>query len=400
MSIEHTNHQPPLRVETKEEAYARLAALPVYHDVPAGLEYAEHYIVAYPTRTRIDWGARQYHPGDEYRYADPNANDRHKEVYDMGVEGHKGQLSQYYNILTDDGFWWRNSPRAMNAIDRSLRQVHRVVATEHETGRRSSIDVMNCTKDDLTAEEEHRLERTMQAVSVFTRGKIFSRMAGIVLSSKETFGLDDPTAAGDFNNFSGIMHLNMDKLRALDEVTAGRYKAYFGADSDLSAFEIATAHEAGHGMDLRSAEEVRARLMDPYVYAEEPMPNGATGAFSYFDSLPGWTREVAEVNGKQKDVWRFNEIEAVEYGELPPTNYACTRPSEDVPESFAIAALGGDTSALRQRAKIVGEMVDQAQGRVLGEHVVALGLVQPENGVYIPRRLQAIKLHVGVPIQQ
>lgn len=392
MRVEQQYSTSQLRLETQEEAFGRLSSLPVYHEVPKGLVYGNAHIDAVRTSSGVDWWVA-HSPSSLSEYIDPTQGDDYARAYEAGVEAFHKQINKYSGLLDADGFWWNYSLQAKAAVEKNLRQVHRISANENHSDRSFTMDIMNATDADLSEEEIGRLERTMQAVSTFTRGKIFDRVMGIVLCADEFF-IDH--SLGGFNPFSGVMRLNFDEFRDNADALPPRYARYFKGRKDVGVLEITLAHEFGHGMGIRNLGEAAVRGIDINTYAGYSIA-GISDEYSYFDTLPGWEHTVIEEgDGESRTVWRFNETVGLEYGEMPPTTYAWTKPREDEGESFGITALNADTSTMRGRAKAAHDMVDLTPAAELGPHTIAIEQVQSE-GVFVPGKLQAIKLAVGVP---
>jgi len=291
-----------------------------------------------------------------------------------------------------DGAWWRYSP-AEGAVNNSLREVYSVAAHE-AAGTRSVMEVLNCSSIELAADELAILKDTIEQVGKFTRGKIYDRVKGIVFCGDEEFADHD---LGGFHFPSGVMRLNMDKLRdAMHTGLPQRYIPYFRGKNNVSAFSITLAHELGHAMDIQTMEEVNRHFISPDQHGYMAL-GSRTASFSSFNELPGWTYKVVPQGryGK-RDEWRFDVGQALEGREYPPNTYAHTKPSEDMGESFAIAALGGDMSSMPMRRNRIRETIDRAEGREAASHQLEMQKIEPQDGVYRPRKLGALALDVYI----
>jgi hypothetical protein len=391
------SYQPrAITVETQEEATRRLREeLPVLPpDAEAAPGVVDMHLVHHKLTSGYQyWSQRYSEPGEDVaRVMDPNAGE-----YESAKEYVKAQDGFYQHVLTAaDGRWWQGS-KAEQRIGESLREVYQGRAYD-DAGTEKTIDILNCADSDLTEEELASMQEVLTEVGNYTKGKIFSRMRGIVFLPDSDFEDKD---LGGFQFASGVMRLNLDEFRAGAGALPPRYQRYFQGRTDVDTPKIVFAHELGHVMDLTTTDEVDALFIDKDQHGWMAM-GGRTGDFSAFNRLPGWKHQVVEDDkGFKKDVWNFDVTSALEeaWGETPPTNYGQSKPHEDTGESFAIDSLGGDMSTLRMRQKVLHEMIKNAVGDEMGPLKFTVAKSKLENDIYRTNKLKGLRLKLYEAIE-
>jgi hypothetical protein len=187
----------------------------------------------------------------------------------------------------------------------------------------------------------------------------------------------------------------MDVVREQANEMAHRYKKYFPEDTKVGFLELIVAHELGHAMDIQTIEEADKHFIDKDKYNWMGWSN-RTGSFSVFDNKFGWTHTLEKtketISGSYDreveqtvNVHRMDDALETECGEYSPTGYGRTNPKEDFAESFAIAALGGDTARFAGRTKVIADALVQAEGsNLIGPQLVKFSKLNCEDGVYRP----------------
>jgi hypothetical protein len=316
---------------------------------------------------------------------DPTADTKSAKVF----EASKAQLLNenlfYKFALKRTSRWWETSATSLQKVDveHTLREVWRtIIHMDNETTE--GIDILNCSPEVLSDDEHEAFSDTLHKISNLTEGKIHSRIKGIILCGD---GVLDDKSVGEFNHSTGVMLINISEARRFKGVMPPRYAPFFAPGDALLPLKILTAHELGHAMDIKTIEEAEAHILDvnPHRRGYRTMaPNGIIGASS-FDVLPGWTAAIAKGDYGDTNQWHFNVTEATEFGEAPPTEYAYEEPREDNAESFAIIALGGNTSSMKIRHKLVLQTMELAEGKKLQPHKVDLQHIVGAGETYVPR---------------
>lgn len=254
--------------------------------------------------------------------------------------------------------WWEANKQLSDEVEGSLYEGFQLKLEDESGEILTSMDVLNCTPTPLSPADMAALQHTVKKVSDFTDGKIFSRVNGIVLSSRDKF---ENNSLGGYRRHGGYLRVNFDELRKEEgDELAPRYKPYFKDQPEIGTAEVNLAHELGHSLDLHSAEEAEASKL-PQVW------DAGVGMHkvSAFHGNVGWRHSVQDhekgLLGKV-DHWNLDDAAMTEQREFPPTTYAASQPAEDFAESFAIAALNGDTSTLDLRTATVKQVIEAAEG--------------------------------------
>lgn len=255
--------------------------------------------------------------------------------------------------------WWEVNGQLSNEVEKSLYEGFQLKLQDESGEVLTSMDVLNCSPIPLSAEDMNALQQTVKRVSDFTQGKIFSRVKGIVFSSGDKF---ENKNLGGYIRHGGYLRVNIDELRKEEgDELAPRYKPYFKDQPEIGSAEVNMAHELGHSLDVHSAEEAEASELQDGVWD----PGFGMHKVSAFHGNVGWKHSVQDhekgLFGKV-DQWNLDDAAMTEQREFPPTSYAATEPAEDFAESFAIAALNGDTSSLGLREATIKRVIDAAEG--------------------------------------
>ena len=275
-----------------------------------------------------------------------NADDR--PIVDEAVAGLPNDAATIDRI-TKHYRWWEGAPRDLDK-DVEERLLDQLQIKNDETGQ--SVDILNCSAEALTTEEQKLIADTFQAVANFTGGKVFERVRGLVLSQRDRFEGD---TVGAYMSYAGIVRINMDQLRELSKEAeeSSRYDKYLGGGR---FFEAVFAHELGHAMDITSLDQAEKAG----IQTEGKITNafgGVTHDFSLFDEQFGWTggEVVQDPNQKWVRDWKIDPAHEIECREFSPTNYGTTNPKEDFAETFAIMSLGGKRDSFPLRAAKLAE---------------------------------------------
>jgi hypothetical protein len=383
---------PIIPVETKDQAAIRLQkTLPIISGpIDAHIPHARVYAVGYPKHGGgYSWSANFLRP-EGAMTIDPEAGSEEAKLFDEGINCVRTDASTFKILTTFDGRWWQNS-KIEDDVQTSLKEVFSLQA-QGENGEKRVLEILNCADSRLTDDEIELVRVTIEQVARFTNGKIYDRINGIVFASDSAF---DDHDMGGFQGASGVMCLNLDELRKAKGMIPPRYLRYFKDRADVNGMSITLAHEFGHAMDVRSMDEVEAHFIHRAGRAFMAL-GGVTLEFSAYDNLPGWkaTRVPEEHGLWDRDHWSYDVTIGDEFGEHPPTSYGHESPKEDFAESFAIAALGGDLSKMRGRAKLVGETIKRAHATEFDTHTVSIEPVDLSDGVYSPHRLRALQVEV------
>lgn len=260
--------------------------------------------------------------------------------------------------------WWEGT-RIANELENSLYDVFQLRLEDQANGEeQASIDVLNCSPTPLAKADIEALERTVKQVSDMTKGKIFSRIKGIVFSAGDKFKDKD---LGGYVASGNYLRLNIDEVRKENsDPLAPRYQRYFKGRTDIGTFEVNVAHEMGHSIDIHTTAEAEASDVD-VNQMWHPGTAGLMYNLSAFHSNVGWRHSVQDHDSGlfgKIDQWNIDDALMSEQNEYPPTSYAATDPGEDFAESFAIIALKGDTASLPIRESIVRKTIDAASGTV------------------------------------
>jgi hypothetical protein len=396
----HTESIPPITIEPIEAAHERIKQS--LHVVPLTQEQ-QTLAEADPSDT-YSWvtyqGEKQHDGSYDWRFS--FSEEDPEDMVRLNPVEHPEQTELFQSAVADvldnetvldaaarmEGRWWLNSIEA-DFIDKNIRQVVRVIEGKN------SIDVVNCLDQALAKEHIDSIENVFNAVANYTGNKIFSRVKGIALLPGTEF---EDNVAGHFQASRGVIVINMDQWgRNSDSDGLGKFKRFF-PDGQVNFFELILAHEMGHAMDIIDMDEVEKHQIDKDKFAWMSF-GGFTSGFSAFDDQFGWSHEVINSDPSNpfssKNVHRLDEAAEIEWREDAPTGYATEHPTEDFAESFAIIALGGETSKLQSRAKVIGETVIKASGVAeIGPKRVHAEVVDPEH-IFVP--LTEIGLVARVP---
>lgn len=294
-------------------------------------------------------------------------------------------------LLQADGRWWAGT-RSEKAVDNDLLEVMMAGDSAHQ------LDVLNCSSEILSPEEAQSIEAVLSAVASYTGSKIFDRVSGIVfIDDKHTQRSpeqveDDKHIIGSYQNAYGVITINLSYIRQHAYQLIDRYKTYFeGTSVDL--LQVVLAHELGHAMDIRTFEELDAHHIDKSEINWGGF-GGYTDDFSAFQKGLGWKNEITQdEKGWDKNNWSQMGEDICE--ELPPTNYA-TDPREDFAETFAVLALGGDSSELTVRQHKVADSLNSASGNTfIGPRKIELHK-KNQYELYLPGgKLKKVNLLAG-----
>ena len=247
--------------------------------------------------------------------------------------------------------WWESATANISQeVESGI--TDRLVIRNPET--EDQLDIVNCTQEALTQEEQAAVLRVMESVANFTGNKIFDRTRGVVLADSKHFNKD---ALGLHSTYSqGIISINLEDIRQLvqngSKDYVGRYEQYLPGDSaPEDTLAIVLAHELGHAMDIRTTDEARKMGVETEGKLTNAM-GGMTGDFSLFDEGLGWSDGSVVFDPDKKThvrQWKIDPAQEVELREQSPTNYGKLNPREDLAETFAILALGGKRDQLPHR---------------------------------------------------
>ncbi len=334
---------------------------------------------------QYEWRVRYQKPDVDGILVNPVENPDDQPVFDLASEFVRNSDFLMNSIGTMSEAWW-NAGHSRELIKEGVTEVFRV-----ESGDKS-LDILNCTTEALTLNEQQAIQAAMQHVASYTGNKVFDRAAGIILASGDHF---QENSAGFYNFMDRTVRVNMDVVRQ-DATLATRYQKYFADDANVGFLEVIIAHELGHSMDINTLDEVALHGIDKDSYHWNGF-NNRSSDFSVFDDKFGWTHHVEKPlasdpkypdtppTEKPQTVHRINDAMESECGEYSPTGYGRSDPKEDFAESFAIAALGGDTSKFGSRTKVIAEALTLAEGSTLiGPQFVTLAKQECADGVYRP----------------
>lgn len=255
-------------------------------------------------------------------------------------------------------YWW-DTKNSRELVQNRLKEVYRISEGDNK------LDILNCSEENLSQEEQQSLVNVFNAVANYTGNKVFSRVRGIVLAPGDQF---ENNAAGDHQASVGVVRVNMDVIRNKAEL--GRYGEYF-KEGQTNWLELVTAHEIGHAMDISSIAEIEQHGIDITSNPDVMSFHGHTRDIPAFSRISQWTPLGKNENGEMQ--WQLDELEEAAEAEEAPTPYARLNPSEDFAECFAIEALGGDLSDRPLRAQLLKETVRIAEGaQAVGPKKVSL----------------------------
>ena len=358
--------------------------------VPAVGEETDHPRVYVTSEKQEDgqyeWRMRYTKPDVAGILVNPAENPEDQPVFDLASDFVRNSDSLMKSLGTMSEAWW-NAGHSRDLVKEGVSEVFRV-----ESGEKS-LDILNCTTEILSSEEQQAVQAALQHVASYTGNKVFDRAAGIILASGDHFEED---SAGLYNFMDRTVRVNMDVVRK-DASLANRYKKYFDEGANIGFLEVIIAHELGHSMDINTLDEVQTHGIDKDSYHWNGFSNRSSD-FSVFDNKFGWTHHIEKplvsdpstpdlpAVEKRQTVHRMDDAMESECGEYSPTGYGRSDPKEDFAESFAIAALGGDTSKFSARTKVIAEALAQAEGSTLiGPQLVNLAKQECADGVYRSR---------------
>ncbi|MBL8159078.1 hypothetical protein JNJ66_01340 [Candidatus Saccharibacteria bacterium] len=227
-------------------------------------------------------------------------------------------------------------------------KVRQTLTFQRDTG---SITIRNLTGRLLSTDERLAIEGACHTVAAFTRERIVQRLEGIDL-------VDMGEAlqwGGTYNPYSRVVRVNLAGLRRLKKPDLGDYAPYFTGRPGVSLFDLTLAHEMAHAMDIGTLAEAVSLGIDIKHHAWFAI-NGRTNSFSYFQQGLGWRHRVIGDGKLAHNTWRLEEKDKA----LAPTRFAAEMPHEDFAETFAIMALGGDTSMFTNRAQLLRSLIQPA----------------------------------------
>ncbi len=381
-------YQPPIKVEPIDDIAERysqnLMIVPVTSDTAS--ELLRVYAVAEKRQSGdYEWRVRYAKPAVGGEKVDPVNNVADKPVFDQAAEIVRRDESLMRTIGTMSEAWW-NAGTSKELVEKGITEVFRVESAD------KSLDILNCTSEPLSADEQNCVQRAMQHVASYTGNKVFDRTTGVILATGDHFKDD---SAGFYNFLDKTVRVNMDAVRKDANELAQRYKKYFPEDSETSFLEVIIAHELGHAMDINTLDEADAHNINRDQYDWFGWGNRSS-SFSVFDNKFGWTQFIESrteiVPGipdtsidRRQTVHRMNDAMESECAEYSPTAYGRTHPKEDFAESFAIAALGGDTGMFTGRSQVVAEALVKAEGdSLIGPQLVKMSTIACHDGIYRP----------------
>lgn len=372
MSEQFSHH--PNQLEAANEAIERIREtleIQPYTSEDQDMDY-----VAY-TRFKIGdtytWNRQYGEPfGIEVTEVDPSASDEQARAFaDVeAVARQDGQLLR--GIAKAEGRWWLDTPSESD-VETKLQEVFIVKDGAKE------VALLNCAETALSDEEKESTAKVFNMVSNYTSGKLYDRVKGVIMVTSEQLG---DNVMGDYQAASGVLRMNIDALRAKDEL--GRYKEFF-VEGDTSWYEIVFAHELGHAMDITNTTELEAHDIDKDQVPGWQAFGGFTTDFSGFHALNSWNPVHTEGATKlaPKTEWVYDATN--QFIECAPTDYAQTDPREDFAESFAIHVLGGDVSKIPERVKQLHITIQHATGSAdIGPREVHMHAMEQPNEIIKP----------------
>ncbi len=263
---------------------------------------------------------------------------------DVAIETNPAIESSTLSLTESD--WRQHSYILKERVTTPLFEAYKLASFGKETA------LLNFTNTPLTREELKEITDALSAVAVFSGGKIFDRIFGIVLAPRESF-IHKPGSlptAGDFNHAEPIVMINIDDMRR----DASEEYLHFLANKfpdwkKISPIQYVIAHECGHALDLGRVSEVDRHGINK----DSANPN-----WSAFGDIT-------------KSFCAFKDVEKPDSKEHRPSLRAENGPEEDFAEAFAQLALGRRAEDLPSRYRIIVKTISKARGEsVIGPHKV------------------------------
>lgn len=387
-----TEVPPTPQVETFEETRSRL--LQEIPFIPGGVESPTDLSIRYMFNNRGDYPKwsfwyRNDFPADAHQLDIADASD--KELVDEAIrELPNDEIT--VDIITKYLCWWRGGPTELEVEDDvEGRLLDYMRVGNNETGQ--SLDVLNCSSEELSPKEQELISNTIQSVANFTGNKIFEHVRGVLMSKSDRF---QSNSVGAYMPTTKIIRINIDWIR--DKIRSSqenpRYDKYIGSGH---FFEATLAHELGHAMDITTLSE--AKKAGIQTEGKHTSVIGDTTAdFSLFDDQFGWVggNVVRDSNGRGTRDWHIDPALEIECHEFSPTSYGTVNPKEDFAETFAIMALGGRRDLVPLRATQLAEGLQTLYGANLHGPFLLQADYRPAGSLYRPTLPSKILVNTAV----